>query len=39
MIISDRLDIWRIVTVQKEHPEAGLYAHHLLTDETAMGKH
>ncbi len=37
MMIGDRLDRWKIVTVQKEPPQAGRYAHHLLIDETAMG--
>jgi esterase/lipase len=38
MIIEEKLDRWRLVAVEKEPPEAILYAHHLLIDETVVGK-
>jgi len=38
MIAADHLDRWRIVDVQKDPPEAALYAHHLLIDETVVGR-
>ncbi len=38
MIATGHLDRWRIVDVQKDPPEAALYAHHLMIDETAVGR-
>jgi alpha-beta hydrolase superfamily lysophospholipase len=38
MISAEKLDRWRMVVVEKEPPEAVLYAHHLLIDETVVGK-
>jgi hypothetical protein len=38
MIAGERLDRWRIVTVEKDPPEAALYGHHLLIDEAVVGK-
>ncbi|MCE5281185.1 MAG: lysophospholipase [Deltaproteobacteria bacterium] len=38
MIAADHLDRWRVVDVQKDPPEAALYAHHLLIDETVVGR-
>ena len=38
MVMGGRLDRWRMVAVEKDTPEAALYAHHLLIDETVVGK-
>ena len=38
MIMVGHLDRWKIVPVEKDPPEAALYAHHLLIDEAVAGK-
>jgi alpha-beta hydrolase superfamily lysophospholipase len=38
MIVGEHLDQWRMVTVEKDAPEAALYGHHLLIDEAVVGK-
>jgi alpha-beta hydrolase superfamily lysophospholipase len=38
MIADRHLGRWKMVTVEKDPPEAALYAHHLLIDEATMGK-
>ena len=38
MIVGKHLDQWRVVTVEKDPPEASRYAHHLLIDESTVGK-
>jgi esterase/lipase len=38
MIADRHLDRWKMVTVEKDPPEAALYARHLLIDEATMGK-
>lgn len=38
MIAGNRLDRWTLAPVEKDLPEAGLYAHHLLIDEAVVGK-